>query len=160
MIYYEYMNTANQKEIYFYAGGYNAFSNFSAFQVLYNGFTYATLEHAYQTMRFTDTAIQKEIQEATSPLEAQKIARAYAQDGKERTDWHEINMDVMKELHHLRFEQHEYLKEKLLQSADSMLVHKAPEGSTPSGGFWGIDEKGNGKNHLGKILMELREMYK
>jgi ribA/ribD-fused uncharacterized protein len=153
------MSTSNQKEIYFYAGGYNALSNFSAFQVLYNGFTYVTLEHAYQAMRFTDTAIQKEIKEAASPLEAQKIARAYAQDGKECTDWHEINMDLMKELHHLRFEQHEYLKEKLLQSSNSLLVHKTPEGSTSSDVFWGIDEKGNGENHLGKILMELRDMY-
>ncbi len=50
-----------------------------------------------------------------------------------------------------KFTRHFDLREKLLATGDRKLV----EGNTWGDTFWGVC-RGNGKNHLGKILMKIR----
>lgn len=60
----------------------------------------------------------------------------------------------MKELIMIKF-QNPLLKEKLLNTGDALLI----EGNTWRDYYWG-ECKGKGENHLGKILMEVREIIK
>ena len=56
-----------------------------------------------------------------------------------------------------KFQQNPLLAKRLLETGDCMLQ----EGNYWKDLFWGVDLKtGEGENHLGKILMELREIYK
>ena len=50
-----------------------------------------------------------------------------------------------------------YLRDLLLNTENATLI----EGNTWNDTFWGIDLKtGKGQNHLGKLLMEIREELK
>ena len=51
-----------------------------------------------------------------------------------------------------KFSQSEELKKKLLDTGDQELI----EGNYWNDTFWGVCE-GKGQNHLGKILMQIRE---
>lgn len=60
-------------------------------------------------------------------------------------------IDVMKRALHLKFTQHKDLRKLLLHTGNRKLVEH-----TRNDNFWGDGGDGNGKNMLGKLLMELR----
>ena len=71
-----------------------------------------------------------------------------------RKDWEEVKDELMEEILRSKFAQHTELKEKLLATGDAVLI----EGNSWNDRYWGVDIKsGAGKNHLGKILMKVRE---
>lgn len=53
-----------------------------------------------------------------------------------------------------KFEQNDYLKKKLLDTGDEVLVEYTTWGDT----FWGVNTNYEGSNHLGKIIMSVRHM--
>lgn len=75
---------------------------------------YSTVEHAYQTLKFVETApeIAKEIYNSYSAHEAQK--NAYVNRDKQRKDWDEIKLDVMEKLVRLKLEQNAYVQKKVV----------------------------------------------
>jgi predicted NAD-dependent protein-ADP-ribosyltransferase YbiA (DUF1768 family) len=52
-----------------------------------------------------------------------------------------------------KFEQFPYLAAKLIETGTATLVEGNHWGDT----FWGVDHEQGGENHLGKILMAVRE---
>ena len=63
----------------------------------------------------------------------------------------------MKRICIAKFEQNPDLKEKLLATGNKTLI----EGTWWKDTFWGIDLKtGQGQNHLGQILMEIRDEFR
>jgi N-glycosidase YbiA len=79
--------------------------------------------------------------------------------GKERPDWQQVNLQIMEDLVMAKFVDHENLRELLLATRDAELA----EGNNWHDEFWGVcgcPLHGNGKNHLGKILMKVREWIK
>ena len=52
-----------------------------------------------------------------------------------------------------KFQQHPDLKMRLLATGDAVLV----EGNTWNDVVWGVNQNGVGENHLGKILMRIRD---
>lgn len=135
----------------FYPREFFCLDNFSSFAVMYNGVKYPTVEHAYQTLKFINTApqIAKEIVECFSAHEAQKIA--YANKDKQNPNWDEIKVDIMAELLKLKLAQNPYVKQKLLQTKDYTICEDSPKDS-----FWGIGPNRDGQNQLGKLWMKLR----
>ena len=70
-----------------------------------------------------------------------------------REDWEDVKLDIMYQLVKEKFSNEPY-KTQLLETADKILE----EGNWWGDTFWGVNIKtGRGKNHLGKILMRVRE---
>jgi ribA/ribD-fused uncharacterized protein len=112
--------------------------------VVFAGETYSTLEHAFQAAKSDDLYDRDNIRLATSARRAKKIGRSVVL----RTGWDDERVGVMKELLLYKFGDPE-LRGQLLATKDTKLV---------AGGdsFWG-EVHGQGTNHLGNLLMEVRE---
>jgi ribA/ribD-fused uncharacterized protein len=71
---------------------------------------------------------------------------------KLRSDWTEIRLEIMEKIVRAKFWQNPHLARKLVATGDQKLV----EGNRWNDTFWGVC-RGVGENHLGKILMRVRE---
>ena len=72
-----------------------------------------------------------------------------------RDDWEDVKIDVMRKCLKAKFTQHAKLKNLLLSTGDAVIIEDSPRDD-----FWGIGKYGTGKNWLGKLLMETRDMLK
>lgn len=136
----------------FYPREFYCLDNFSSFKVEWDGYLYASLEEAYQTAKFLKSApeIVEEIKKSHSAHEAQKIA--FANKDKVRSDWQEVKLTIMEELLRKKLQQNPYVKQKLLQTKDYIIVEDSPKDN-----FWGWGKDRTGENHLGKLWMKLRD---
>ena len=74
-----------------------------------------------------------------------------------RSGWEEIKTELMLEIVRAKFTQNPVLAARLLATGARKLV----EGNTWKDVFWGVDLRtGEGENHLGQILMQVREELK
>ena len=139
----------------FYPREFYPFDNFSSFKVEWNGYLFASVEEAYQAASFmgSDEELVEKIKKSHSADEAQRIA--YANRDKRREDWDDVKISIMEELLRLKIEQNPYVKKKLLQTGDYMIVEDSPKDD-----FWGWGPNRNGQNNLGKLWMKLREELK
>ena len=139
----------------FYPREFYPFDNFSSFKVEWNGYLFASVEEAYQAASFmgSDEELVEKIKKSHSADEAQRIA--YANRDKRREDWDDVKISIMEELLRLKIEQNPYVKKKLLQTGDYMIVEDSPKDD-----FWGWGPNRNGQNNLGKLWMKLREGLK
>jgi ribA/ribD-fused uncharacterized protein len=106
-----------------------------------------TSEHYYQAGKFTDETFIEEVR--NTPLKKLK-KKAYSK--KSRLDWNEIKIEVMRKALRYKFTQNEDIRKLLLDTGNSHLE----ETNTWKDFFWGVCY-GLGDNHLGILLMELRE---
>jgi hypothetical protein len=129
-------------------------SNFWPAEVVYEGIPYPTAEHAYQATKTLDTNERKKIAALKTPAEAKHAGEAL----KQRDDWNDIKFKVMEDVVRYKFTNHSDLRQKLLATGDAELE----EGNTWNDQIWGISppNSNNGQNHLGKILMKVREELK
>jgi hypothetical protein len=127
---------------------YRFLSNFYPATVELDGLEYVSTEHAYQAAKTADPAERRRIRESQKPGDAKRLGKQV----KMRTDWEQIKIGVMKDLVLQKFTKHKELKEKLLATGDMYLE----ETNTWRDFVWGVCN-GKGQNHLGKILMEVRE---
>ena len=143
---------ADQQVINFYSvnDAYGEFSNFAAFPITLQGKRWPTSEHYFQAQKFQNSAHQKEIVKAKTPMIAARLGR----DRKKRLrrDWESVKDNVMREAVTAKFAQHDELREILLATGQAKLVEH-----TTNDGYWGDGADGSGKNMLGRILMEVRE---
>lgn len=128
-----------------FSGDNRWLSNFWPSTVIYDGIAYPTVENAYQAAKTLDIEARKLIQYST-PSEAKKLGKTVSI----REDWEQIKIDVMRKLLHQKFLQKD-LREKLIATGDLELI----EGNWWGDRFWGVC-KGEGQNHLGKLLMAIR----
>lgn len=126
---------------------YYFLSNFYEAPVTYEGITYQNNEAAFQSMKTLD-AKERAAFQTMNPSEAKKYGRKVHLRG----DWEQIKIQIMKDVVTAKFEQNQDLKEKLLSTGDAYLE----EGNTWGDRIWGTVD-GQGANHLGRILMEVRE---
>lgn len=128
--------------------GEHAFlSNFFYAPVAFDGDEYPTVEHAYQAAKTLDLTWQYDIRSAPTPGEAKRRGRLAPLD----PTWEQRKLRVMGALVRRKFER-PHLRGWLLATGDSELVEGNAWGDT----FWGVCG-GAGENHLGKILMRVRD---
>lgn len=130
-----------------FRGGHSFLSNFHPSEVEYQGFTYRTVEHAYQAAKTLDEAQRAGVAAAKTPGAAKRAGRRVAI----RPDWEQVKLTVMADLIALKFAPGTELAWLLLNTGDAHLE----EGNTWNDTFWGVC-RGRGYNHLGKLLMAHR----
>lgn len=136
--------------VLFYGGGFNCFSNMSAYNVEMDGVLFMTSEHAYQYNKFDDPAIKDEILKSRSAYDSKMISLKYADSA--RCDWHDIKLGVMENILRNKLAQHPHIKKKLLDTGDRIIIEASKDDN-----FWGWGPGKNGENNHGKIWMKLRD---
>lgn len=134
-----------------FSGSYRFLSNFYPAEVEYEGLTYKTSEHAYQAAKATNADDRAKIRKAKSPGEAKRMGRRI----KIRPDWESVKVEVMRTILIDKFRRNKDLARLLIETEDAHLE----EGNTWGDTTWGT-VKGKGKNLLGKLLMEVRDLLK
>lgn len=135
-----------------YFDGKNRYlSNFYEAPIEYNGLTYRNNEAAFQAQKVLDEKEREQFTELPPNL-AKRLGRKI----KLRKDWDDVKVDIMKDICRTKFETHPSLMDRLLTTGDRKLI----EGNDWNDTFWGVDDENGGENHLGIILMELREEFK
>lgn len=133
-----------------FKGEYEFLSNFYPAIIVHDGITYPTVEHAYQAAKTLDFAERWRISKLPTPGEAKRAGRSV----KLRPDWKKVRIDIMRELLLQKF----FLSDgELGYELQSTSCAELIEGNWWGDTFWGVC-KGQGENHLGKLLMEIRDL--
>ena len=133
-----------------FRGKYYFLSNFYPHKFVYGGIEYYNSEAAFQAQKCINEDDKLVLSNMESPLEAKKYGMAVAL----RENWEYVKNNVMYSVLMAKFSSDEELKRKLLCTGEEELV----EGNTCGDSYWGYDLKKNeGKNILGKILMQVRK---
>ncbi|MBD2498999.1 NADAR family protein [Nostoc sp. FACHB-280] len=141
--------------IYFYSTReqYGCFSNFSAHGFVLEDLYWYTSEHYFQAQKFVGTFHLEQIRLAKTPKEAAKMGRERSRPL--RPDWEQVKDGIMKKAVLCKFETHPDIREILLSTGDEEIVENSPIDY-----YWGCGADGSGKNMLGIILMEVREILR
>lgn len=130
-----------------FIGQYRFLSNFYPSYVILSGVDYQTVEHAYQAAKTTDEYWRARIRACSTPGEAKRMGRTVPLD----PNWDSVRLQIMELLLNKKFT-HLELRSKLLATGSATLI----EGNYWGDVFWGMYQ-GRGENHLGKLLMKIRE---
>lgn len=134
-----------------FEGKFRWLSNFYPCDVPYEGLIYPSSEHAFVAAKTLDQSLRLKIQEIETPGWAKKFGRNL----ELRTNWDSIRIEEMCKIVTAKFTYNLWLRDKLLDTAPHELV----EGNYWNDRFWGKDLAGYGENNLGKILMEIRDVW-
>lgn len=130
-----------------FRGVYFFLSNFYEASVTVDGLTYKNNEAAFQAYKLLEVEKRVKFTEV-DPSRAKQMGR----NVQLRRDWEDIKYDAMYNCVKAKFEQNPDLAEKLIATGDAYLE----EGNTWGDRIWGT-VNGIGQNHLGKILMRVRQ---
>lgn len=134
-----------------FEGKYAFLSNFYESPIAEDRIIYPTVEHYFQAQKTLDMDERKKIAAADTPGKAKRLGRSVTL----RPDWEEIKLGVMEHAVREKFTTHSTLRVMLVGTGDEELV----EGNWWNDRFWGVCE-GVGANHLGQILMKVRDELK
>jgi ribA/ribD-fused uncharacterized protein len=133
-----------------FSGPYEFLSNYYFCVVYLDEERYYSVEHAYQAAKTLNKDERKVIRNVSSPDKAKKLGKKCTI----RKDWESIKLQVMYCLLKQKFA-HPELKELLLSTWNAELI----EGNWWKDTFWGV-YNGKGSNHLGRLLMKVRDELK
>lgn len=142
-----------ESQIFFYEQDYYVFSNFSSFQIDWEGVRFATSEQLYHWLKFANRPdIQDEILLTRSAHDAFRLANDFKEH--RRPDWDFVKFDVMVEILRAKTRQHNYVKKKLIDSGSRELIENSWRDDV-----WGWGVNRDGQNLLGKAWMKVRDDY-
>lgn len=145
---------SNRRPVEWFVGEYEFLSNFFWTNFVYRSRMYPTAEHAFQAAKANGYHGERWVRVSPTP----GIAKRRGRKVELREDWEEIKLQVMEDVVRAKFAQNQELANKLLDTEDSELN----EGNYWHDNFWGNClcpkcAEQEGENHLGKILMKIRE---
>lgn len=144
------------EEIKFFKGEWEFLSNFYPCRIEMDGNIFPSSEHAYMSCKSLDPSW---IKYCTDPMNSPNTVKKKSYTIELREDWDQVRIPSMKKALYFKFIQ-EPFRTKLLNTRDKNLI----EGNHWHDNFFGscICEKcgDNGKNNLGKLLIELRDFLK
>jgi ribA/ribD-fused uncharacterized protein len=127
-------------------------SNFFPVNIEFNGKIFPSVEHAYQAAKTLDKDEQEKIRVSLSPGKAKRLGKKV----KLREGWNKVKLQLMENFLRQKFDNIS-LKQKLLNTKGHELV----EGNNWGDKFWGCslnpDGTFSGQNHLGLLLMRIRD---
>jgi ribA/ribD-fused uncharacterized protein len=130
-----------------FRGPWRWLSNFHMAPVHFEGTTYPSNEHAYQAAKTRDQSQREEILLAPNCYRAKKLGQRVDL----RDDWEDIKQWVMLAINREKYLRHRSVRARLLATGNRLLI----EGNTWGDTYWGVCG-GEGRNVLGKILMQVR----
>jgi N-glycosidase YbiA len=145
--------------IYFYKVDqpYGYFSNFSLHPIYLDSPTgktwWPTVEHYYQAQKFlgSDFAyLMTKIQAAPTPEAAAALGRLSAH--LPHSSWPERKLTVMYTAVNQKFRSYTELQSLLVATDKTEIIEDSPVDA-----FWGCGLDRSGHNHLGKIIMQVRQ---
>jgi DNA-directed RNA polymerase II subunit RPB2 len=130
---------------------YKEFGTYFPMKLVIEGKMWPTVEHYFQAMKYVNNPVyQEEIRKAKTPAAAKKLGKSA--EATMREDWNTNREAVMMTANKEKFsDRHPQLKQLLIDTGDAILLNASPQDN-----FWGIGRKRQGRNKLGKILMQLR----
>lgn len=133
--------------IYGFFGPFRFLSNFHLVEVVLDGLKYHTTEAAYQAAKTDDLSIRRLFASLKTGREAKRLSHEL----QAPPGWHEgRKFEVMLDLTRQKFAA-DPLRQWLLETKDLYLE----ETNSWNDIYWGVCN-GVGDNHLGKILMQVR----
>jgi len=134
---------------------YGCFSNFSKHGFDLDGFWWQTSEHYFQANKFTNTdkVWFDKIRESKTPKDAADMGRDRSH--KIHRDWEKVKDEIMLQAVLTKFKTHDDIHKILLSTGDNKIIEDSPMDY-----YWGCGADGTGRNTLGYILMEVREILR
>lgn len=129
-----------------FKGDYRWLSNFW----IHDSTNMLSVEHYYQASKAITADDYALVLSSKSPGEAKRM-------GKEiicRPDWDDVKLVLMEHFLREKFLWNSALALQLKSTSDALLV----EGNVWGDKFWGVCD-GEGDNHLGKLLMKIRDEF-
>lgn len=133
-----------------FRGEYDFLSNFYSCPVEFEGQTFSNSEAAFQAAKCLDMKVREDFFNLSAGQAKRKGRKVEL-----REDWETVKINVMRDVLKSKFTLNPELKDKLIATGDVELI----EGNNWNDRFWGVC-KGKGQNHLGILLMELRNLLK
>lgn len=130
-----------------FSGQFEFLSNFFPVTINYNDLIYPSAEHAYQAAKSTNPRVQA----AFTRVHRAADVKTLGGEIRCREDWDSVRLSTMEEILRIKFKG-PTMSTRLLKTGEVELV----EGNWWGDTFWGVC-RGEGENHLGKLLMKIRE---
>lgn len=140
---------------------HDGFSNMSLdYPILINGARIQSCEHLFHALKFPDhPQLQQSIISTSMPSKARTLSSKECNKTKVRSDWKDIQIEAMYFCLRAKLIWNWVSFGRLLGEASDLQILEA---SSRRDGFWGVASK-NGKivghNHLGTLLIRLRDEY-
>lgn len=129
-----------------FRGKYRWLSNFERCEILYKGIIYQSTESAYQAQKTLKISVRHIFAKLDS-RESKALAKALTIRG----DWDEIKYDIMSDICRVKFNMPQF-KPRLIDTGEMEIIESNHWGDT----YWGECD-GEGENHLGHIIMDIRD---
>lgn len=135
-----------------FQGEFRWLSNFAPCKIVVDGMVYNSVEHAYMSAKSDDPEWKIYCRDTERPGDVKRASK-YIQLV---TDWEDIKLDVMAGCLKQKYSQEPY-KTLLIETGEDLIQ----EGNRWHDTFWGVYlPTGKGQNHLGKLIMKIREELK
>jgi ribA/ribD-fused uncharacterized protein len=131
-----------------FRGEYNWLSNFFRCDVALDGEVYRSVEHAFQAAKTFNPAERTNVRVLANPTFAKHAGKKVTL----RADWVLVKLDVMLGFLRQKFAPGTPLAAKLVATGDAHIE----EGNHWGDRYWGT-VNGKGANHLGRLLMQVRD---
>lgn len=132
-----------------FKGEYDFLNNRFGCRFVWQGLQYGNAEAAFQASKCEDVSGRKVYVNCSADKAALK--------GKEQipySGWEETRLDIMKSILKAKFEQNPALMKRLADTGSRILIN----GNNKQETYWGVDlYSWQGENHLGKIIMNIRD---
>ena len=132
-----------------FQGEYRWLSNFATCNIMLDGRSYRSVEHAYMSAKSNDPEWKDYCQKTVNPGDVKRASK-YATLIK---NWEDVKVSIMEGLLRQKYNQSPY-KEWLIATGEEPIQ----EGNRWHDTFWGIYlPTGKGQNVLGKLIMKIRD---
>jgi len=136
-----------------YKPGYSITStdSYTGYAIDYYKQTSDEMSYKFTTWMLTE-GLRKNVKGSDNPQANINDIISKYQHIKVRPDWEQVKLEIMYKALEAKFTQNPKLKKLLLSTGDAKLIENNPKDD-----FWGIGVDKTGENHLGKLLMKLRD---
>lgn len=141
----------DEKNIKGFFGEYRWLSNFEPCKINFEGETYPSVENAYMAAKIERE--HREYFKTCTAKEAKQNWRDFPLIDNTPQAWDNRKFDVMRLCLWEKFFYNEELKNKLIATGDKYLEETNWWKDT----IWGVDYQLGGENHLGKMIMDVRD---